>query len=213
MLLVIVLAGVSLINFRDVLGYVDPLQKMGSMSTLVLIGSLIATYIILRTAKRTDSIEKKTMLGCIFYIVFALILMSGQWKEPQTFYVKYEAAALAGEIKELQHDQANLERLSDYMITKRMLKASDFKYMYEHGILSLAKLKKLVHLGMVDGKGLEFLATRGLITFDEFQQVLDKGVLTEADLKPLRDMGIVKKTDKGMELQRSVLKMVKKEDK
>ena len=213
MLLVIVLAGVSLINFRDVLGYVDPLQKMGSMSTLVLIGSLIATYIILRTAKRTDSIEKKTMLGCIFYIVFALILMSGQWKEPQTFYVKYEAAAIPGEIKELQHEQAKLESLSDYMVSKRMLKASDYKYMYEHGILSLAKLKKLVHLAMVDGKGLEFLATRGLITFDEFQQVLDKGMLSEADLQPLRDMGLVKKTEKGIELQRSVLKMVKKEDK
>jgi hypothetical protein len=138
--------------------------------------------------------------------------MSGQWKEPQTFYVKYEAAALAGEIKELQHDQANLERISDYMISKRMLKAGDYKYMYEHGVMTLGKLKKLVHLGMIDGKGLEFLATRGIITFDEFQQVLDKRVLTEADLKPLLTMGIVKKTDKGIELQRPVLKMVKKED-
>ena len=212
MLLVIVLAGVSLINFRDVLGYVDPLQKMGSMSTLVLIASLIATYIILRTAKRTDSIEKKTMLGCIFYIVFALILMSGQWKEPQTFYVKYEAAALAGEIKELQLDQAKLERLSDYMITKRMLKASDFKYMYEHGILSLAKLKKMVNLGMIDGKGLEFLTTRGLITMDEFQAVLDRSMLSDADVQPLVDMGIAKKNDKGIyELKRQYLKMEKKE--
>ncbi len=64
--------------------------------------------------------------------------------------------------------------LFDYMAAKRMLKAGDFKYMYDHGILPMAKLKKLVNFGMVDGKGLEFLTTRGIITMDEFQAVLDR---------------------------------------
>jgi len=209
----VVLALVTLSNYRDVLGYVDPLKKMAGMSTMVLIGSLTATYIILRASKRTESLERKTILGCIFYIVFALILMSSQWKEPQTFYVKYEAAHIGHEIEELKQDQANLERLFDYMATKRMLKAGDFKYMYDHGILPMARLKNLVNFGMIDGKGLEFLATRGLITVDEFQAVLDRNMLSEADIKPLRDMGILKKDDKGRNiLQRQYLKMVKKED-
>jgi hypothetical protein len=212
-LICIVLAIATLVNYRDVLGFADPLQKMGGISTMVLIGALIASYLILRTAYKTESMETKTILGCIFYIVFALILMSGQWKEPQTFYVKYEAVALAGEIQELKREQANSEKLFDYMATKRMLQAKDYKYMYEHGVLPMAKLKKLVNLGMIDGKGLEFLSTRGLITLDEFQSVLDKGMLSDADLKPLRDMGIIKKNPKGNdELQRQYLKMVKKED-
>ncbi len=101
-LIILGLAGSTLINFRDVLAFADPLQKMAGMSTMVLMGSLIATYMILRAAKKTESLERKTILGCIFYIVFALILMSGQWKEPQTFYVKYEAAHLGHEIEELK---------------------------------------------------------------------------------------------------------------
>jgi len=210
--LTVVLALVTLINYRDVLGYVDPLKKMAGMSTMVLIGSLTATYMILRAAKRTESLERKTILGCIFYIVFALIIMSVLWKEPQTFYVKYEAAHIGHEIEELKQDQANLERLFDYMVAKRMLKAGDFKYMYDHGILPMARLKNLVNFGMIDGKGLEFLATRGLITVDEFQAVLDRNMLSEADLKPLRDMGIVKKENGRNLLYRQYLKMVKKED-
>lgn len=211
--LTVVLALVTLVNYRDVLGYVDPLKKMVGMSTMVLIGSLTATYMILRAAKRTESLERKTILGCIFYIVFALILMSSQWKEPQTFYVKYEAAHIDHEIEALKQDKATLERLFDYMAAKRMLNAGDFKYMYDHGILPMAKLKNLVNFGMIDGKGLEFLATRGLITVDEFQAVLDRNMLSEADMKPLRDMGILKKDDKGRNiLQRQYLKMVKKED-
>jgi hypothetical protein len=208
----IVLALATLINYRDVIGFPDTLQKMGGISTMVLIGSLIATYLILRTAKKTESMETKTILGCIFYVVFALILMSGQWKEPQTFYVKYEAAQIDQEIEALKEDKANLERLFDYMAAKRMLQAKDFKYMYDHGILSLAKLKKLVNFGMVDGKGLEFLTTRGLITIDEFQAVLDRSMLSDADVKPLVEMGIAKKNDKGIyELKRQYIKLEKKE--
>jgi len=211
-LICIMLALVTLINYRDVLGFPEPLQKMAGISTMVLIGSLIASYLILRTAKKTESMGTKTILGCILYIVFALILMSGQWKEPQTFYVKYEAAQIGSEIEELKQDQAHLENLFDYMATKRMLKASDFKYMYEHGILSMDKLKKLVNLGMIDGKGLEFLTTRGLITIDEFQAVLDRSMLSDADMGALVKDGIAKKNDKGIyELKRQYIKLEKKE--
>ena len=199
-------------NFRDVLSIPDTLGKMPAMGSMVLVGSLIGSYMILRAAKNTDSLERKTLLGCVFYIVFALILMSGQWKEPQTFYVKYEAAHIGHEIEALKEDQAKLERLFDYMATKRMLKAGDYKYMYEHGIISKDKLMKLVNLGMIDGKGLELLTTRGIITADEFQAVLDRQMLSDADMKPLASMGIAKKNDKGIyELQRQYLKLEKKQ--
>jgi hypothetical protein len=212
MLICIALALATLMNFRDVLGLPDNLQKMGGISTMVLISSLIASYLILRASYRTESMATKTLLGCIFYVVFALILMSNQWKEPQTFYVKYEAAQIGREIEELKEQQANHEQLFDYMATKRMLKAADFKYMYDHGVLSMDKLKKLVNLGMVDGKGLEFLTTRGIITIDEFQSVLDRRMLSDEDVKPLVDMGIAKKNDKGIyELKRQYIKLEKKE--
>ena len=211
-LIVLGLAGSTLTNLRDVLGFVDPLQKMAGISSLVLMLALTASYIVLRTAKKTESMEKKTLMGCIFYILFALVLMSGQWKEPQTFYVKYEAAGIPAEIEELKAEKEHLSSLADYMINKRMLKASDYKYMYEHGILSQDKLKKMVNLGMIDGKGLEFLATRGLITIDEFQSVLDRSMLSDADVKPLVEMGIAKKNDKGIyELKRQYIKLEKKE--
>ena len=210
-LVVIILAGSALPNYASVIAFDDPLKKMAPMASLVLYASLLATFLILRAARRTESLERKTILGCIFYIVFALFLMSFQWKEPQTFYVKYEAAQIDHEIKALQQDKETLARLFDYMANKRMLKAGDFKYMYEHGILPKEKLQHLVTIGGIDGKGLEFLTTRGIITIDEFQAVLDKGNLSDKDMKPLVDMGIAKKNDNSMyELQRKYIKMEKK---
>jgi hypothetical protein len=97
------------------------------------------------------------------------------------------------------------------MANKRMLKAGDYKYMYEHGIISIEKLKHLVSIGNIDGKGLEFLATRGIITLDEFQAVLDNKNLTAEAMQPLVDMGIAKKNDQGVyELKREYIKIEEK---
>lgn len=205
------LAGMTMSNFLNVFAHDEPLQKMGPMGNLVLYGSLIATFLILRAARRTESLERKTILGCIFYIVFALILMSSQWKEPQKFYVKYEAAGIDHEIEALKHDKESLARLFEYMANKRIFTAGDYKYMYERGAVSREKLQKLVNLGMIDGKGLEFLATRGIITLDEFQAVLDNAMLSEKDMKPLVDMGLAKKNADGIyELQREYIKIKEK---
>lgn len=210
-LVVFILAGAALPNYIAVIAFDDPLKIMGPMAKLVLFGSLIATFLILRAARRTESLERKTILGCIFYIVFALILMSSQWKEPQTFYVKYEAAHIDHEIEALKQDKATLARLFDYMANKRMLGAKDYKYMYEHGIVPIEKLQHLVTIGRIDGKGLEFLATRGIITLDEFQQVLDNKNLSDEDMQPLVKDGIAEKNAQGVyELKREYIKIEEK---
>ena len=211
-LVTVIVAATALPNFISIIAFDDPLRKMAPMANLILWASLLATFLILLAAYKTDSIERKTILGCIFYIVFALILMSSsQWKEPQTFYVKYEASHIDHEIEALQQDKKTLARLFDYMANKRMLKAGDYKYMYEHGIISIEKLKHLVSIGNIDGKGLEFLATRGIITLDDFQAVLDNKNLTAEAMQPLVDMGIAKKNDQGIyELKREYIKIEEK---
>jgi len=209
-LVVLVIAGQALPSYTAVIALADPLKKMAPMANLVLWASLLATFLILLASRRTESLERKTILGCIFYIVFALILMSGQWKEPQKFYVKYEAAGIDHEIEALKHDKESLARLFDYMANKRIFTAGDYKYMYERGAISREELLHLVNIGRIDGKGLEFLTTRGIITIDEFQAVLDKGNLSDKDMKPLVDMGIAKKNNGIYELQRKFIKMEKK---
>ena len=214
------LAGMSMSKFLTVFAFDEPLQKMPAVASLVLYGSLIATFFVLRASRRTDSLESKTILGCIFYIVFALILMSGQWKEPQTFYVKYEAAQIDHEIEALKQDKETLKRLFDYMANKRtvrkganswMLKAGDYKYMLDHGIITRDQLMALVNSGKIDGKGLEFLAIREIITLDEFQAVLDNRLLSDGDMKPLVEMGLAKKNPEGIyELQRKYIKIGEK---
>jgi len=123
------------------------------------------------------------------------------------------AAHIDHEIEALKQDKETLARLFDYMANKRMLKAGDYKYMYEHGIITIDELKHLVNIGNIDGKGLEFLATRGIITLDEFQAVLDKKMLNDEAMKPLVEMGIARKNDEGVyELKRAYIKIEEKKD-
>jgi len=208
-LVTVIIAATALPNFIGVIAFNDPLKQMAPMANLILWASLLAAFLILVAARKTESLARKTLLGCIFYIVFALILMSSNpWKEPQTFYVKYEATHIDHEIAALQQDKETLARLFDYMANKRMLKAKDYKYMYEHGIITIEELKHLVTIGRIDGKGLEFLTTRGIITLEEFQAVLDNKNLSNEDMQPLVKMGIAKKNDRGVyELQRKYIKI------
>jgi hypothetical protein len=139
--------------------------------------------------------------------------MSSQWKEPQKFYVKYEAAGIDHEIVALKEDKEKLAQLFEYMANKRIFTAADYKYMYERGAMSREKLDGLVNVGRIDGKGLEFLATRGLISLDQFQSVLDNKMLSEKDMKPLVDMGLAKKNADGIyELQREYIKIKEQKD-
>jgi hypothetical protein len=86
----------------------------------------IASLLILVLAWRTTSVVRKTVLGCLLYITFSLVIMGAdQWKKPSSFYVKYEAAHLDHEIKELQEEKEYLEYLRNYMIEEGIAKEED----------------------------------------------------------------------------------------
>jgi hypothetical protein len=68
-------------------------------------------------AKRTASIERKTVLGGVFYLTLNIVLMSsGQWKKPQDFYLKYEVPALQQELIDTQRELDHIRQLQLQMI-------------------------------------------------------------------------------------------------
>ena len=102
-----------------------PLEMMPVIASWVSIISAIICLILLTIAWKSPSIERKTFLGCILYIFFALVLMGGQWKKPQTFYLKYEAKHIGHEIEELKEEQKYMKYLTNYMLENDMATRED----------------------------------------------------------------------------------------
>ena len=102
-----------------------PLEMMPVIASWVTIVSSIVAIVLLIIAWRSTSIEKKTFLGCILYIFIALIMMGGQWKKPQTFYLKYEAKHIGHEIEELKEEQKYMKYLTNYMLENDMATRED----------------------------------------------------------------------------------------
>ena len=98
-----------------------PIEMMPVIGNCVTLVSAILCIIILFFSWKATSVEKKTFLGCVLYITFALVLMGGQWKTPQKFYVKYEAKHIGHEIEELKEEQKYLKYLTNYMIKKGLV--------------------------------------------------------------------------------------------
>jgi hypothetical protein len=97
------------------------IEMMPMIGNWVTIVSAVLCIIILTFAWKAVSIEKKTFLGCVLYITFALVLMGGQWKTPQKFYIKYEAKHIGHEIEELKEEQEYLKYLTKYMIEEGLV--------------------------------------------------------------------------------------------
>jgi hypothetical protein len=51
--------------------------------------------------------------------------MGGQWKKPQTFYLKYEAKHIGHEIEELKEEQKYMKYLTNYMLENDMATRED----------------------------------------------------------------------------------------
>ena len=102
-----------------------PLEMMPVIASWVTIVSSIVAIVLLSIAWRSTSIEKKTFLGCILYIFIALMMMGGQWKKPQTFYLKYEAKHIGHEIEELKEEQKYMKYLTNYMLENDMATRED----------------------------------------------------------------------------------------
>lgn len=97
-----------------------PLFMMGIVANIIMVVFLLASIAVLVMAKRSASIERKTVLGGVFYLTLNVFLMSsGQWKKPQDFYLRYEVPALRQELLETQRELDHIRRLRLQMIYMR----------------------------------------------------------------------------------------------
>jgi hypothetical protein len=51
----------------------------------------------------------------------------GQWKKPQSFYIKYEAAHIEHEIEALKQERAKINELKKYMVSKGLLESDELE--------------------------------------------------------------------------------------
>lgn len=103
-----------------------PIEMMPKIANYVAIAFTVISLLILIVAKRTPSVEKKTVMGCLLYITVSLVIMgSGQWKKPNNFYLKYESAHIDHELEELQEEKEYLEYLRNYLIKEGLAKEED----------------------------------------------------------------------------------------
>ena len=90
-----------------------PLDMMPVVATAIGSAAAVLSLLLVFLAKKSASIEKQTVLGCLLYITVSLVLMGfGPWKAPQKFYVKYEAQHIAHEIEALQEEQKRIQELT-----------------------------------------------------------------------------------------------------
>ncbi len=91
-----------------------PLEMMPTVANIILVVFLLVTIFLLYIARKTQTAEKRTVMGCLLYITITVVIMaSGPWKKPQSFYLKYEPAHIAHEIEELQKELAYLNTLKN----------------------------------------------------------------------------------------------------
>jgi hypothetical protein len=93
-----------------------PLFMMGIVANTVLFIFLIISLYILYLARKTQSIERKTILGGILYLSLSIVLSAATWKQPQSFYLKYGVIELKAELRELQEELDHIERLKKQMV-------------------------------------------------------------------------------------------------
>ncbi len=100
-----------------------PLEMMPVIANYVTGIAAIACLVLLYLARKAASLEKKTVMGCILYIAVSLVIMgSGQWKTPQSFYLKYEGPHMKQELKALQEEIEYFDKLKEDMIAKGLYK-------------------------------------------------------------------------------------------
>jgi hypothetical protein len=104
------------------------IDMMPVVANYITVASVIATGMLLYVARKTPSIEKKTVMGCLLYLTISVLLMApGQWKQPQSFYIKYEAAHIEHEIEALKEERAKIIELKKYMVSKGLLESDELE--------------------------------------------------------------------------------------
>ena len=145
-----------------------PIDMMPMIAQWVTIVSLILSIIILVTSWRTTSTAKKTLMGTLLYLTFSLVLMSsGPWKKPSTFYVKYEASHIDHELEEVLEEKEYLEYMKQYMLEKGMLTGKDIKYMLDKNLIEKEAVLEVVNKEILEKKEINFLREKGIIKSEE----------------------------------------------
>ncbi|MEI6126462.1 MAG: hypothetical protein WCQ99_07915 [Pseudomonadota bacterium] len=85
-----------------------PLNMMPRIANVIMSAALIASAVVLYMAKNAATLEQNTVMGGLLYLTLSVVIMAaGQWKKPQGFYLKYEPAVIAHDMKlkkeELEH--------------------------------------------------------------------------------------------------------------
>ena len=96
-----------------------PLDMMPLIANIITFVTLILSIALLYIARKATTLEKKTVIGCLLYLTVAIILMgSGPWKKPQSFYLKYEGPNMKQELNELKEEIEYFETLKEEMIER-----------------------------------------------------------------------------------------------
>ncbi|MCX8044723.1 MAG: hypothetical protein N3B18_11455 [Desulfobacterota bacterium] len=169
-----------------------PIHMMPVIGNYIAIASLFVIIFLLVFSYRTTSLEKKTVLGCILYIVFAVFLMGAdQWKRPSKFYVTYEAAHLDDEIQELQQEKFKLEKLKLYMLNAGLLDGKSIKYLLDRNLVKMEAVKEALAGGKVPGKEIKYLVDKKILTAQDVQDAVAQGRFSEKDIQFLRNKKLV----------------------
>lgn len=170
-----------------------PIDTMPVIAKYVANIALVGMILLLVLAKRTTSLETKTVLGCMMYIFFALFLMgSDQWKTPSKFYVTYEAAHINHEITGLQEEKFHLEKLKKYMLEKGLLDGKSVKYMLDRNLVKQEAVKEALLNGQIPAKEIKYLYDKKIVTPQDMNDAVAKGLIKEKDMKFLRDKKLIK---------------------
>ncbi len=122
---VFVLTFLSLWTFElymDNYSFYVPVDLMPMIANIIAIVFVLLSILLLYVAKKTASLEKKTVMGCMLYITISFIIMSTtEWKVPSTHYVQYEADHIEREIAQLKEERKKIKELQNWMIEQGIL--------------------------------------------------------------------------------------------
>ncbi|MDD3654862.1 MAG: hypothetical protein PHO01_11930 [Desulfotomaculaceae bacterium] len=82
-----------------------PINLMPVIANIFLAISLLSSIWIIYKSRKDTSVLQQIVLGGILYLTVSIILMSaGQWKQPQSYYLKYEKSNLEYQLNQMQNE-------------------------------------------------------------------------------------------------------------
>lgn len=99
-----------------------PMSMMPRIANVIMAAALIASAVVLYLAEKAPTPEQNTVMGGLLYLTLSVVIMAaGQWKKPQSFYLKYEPAVIEHDMKMKKKELEHINSL------KRLLHMKDEK--------------------------------------------------------------------------------------